>query len=39
VTADVTGSATDLSVSGGRVFAATTLGTGDDFGLSALGLP
>ena len=38
-TVPITGFATDLSVSGGRVLAATTLGNGDDFALSALALP
>lgn len=38
-TVPLTGWATDLSVSGGRVFAATTLGNSDDFALSALAVP
>jgi hypothetical protein len=38
-TVPTTGFALDLSVARGRVFAATTLGNGDDFALAALALP
>jgi hypothetical protein len=38
-TVPITGSALELSVSSGRVFAATTLGNSEDFALSALSLP